>query len=1292
MLNNYRGASQSKAVQTGMQKAGLIGLTPEQKKVWNEIVKKREEKKKKDKEKTEKIIQNLRDEKAIEDKINDILDKVKPDRKKPKRKVSKDAKAFAIWLRKKWEDNQTVAIADGEVYRTKHSNDKRSALDLNKTGEGPLYLYSDAVSGLDLPVHPMVEKLLRQGNLEGALRVIQATAPTKRVKQIAKALLQTIGTTKIRFVSDHKDPATNKSAAGSFDPKTNTIRLNPETGINFHTILHEATHAATSEVLSNKSHPVTKQLTEIFNDVKDSLSTFDGSQNVDEFVAEALGNVLFQQQLAKINVKGQPYTIWQRVQNTIGNMLRRLLRMEPKKIESKLNEVDSLIMSILSPAPEYRNAGELFSLSQTGKDIKDVVDSTLKNVPVYTSEIGNRIVDRLSDNLVPNTAKEFTLGLIPLNALADMSRKSIPLVTDLERLLYKQAGSIATKKQALEPAIKKISTWGQNNPDKQEDFNNVVYESTLIQVDPSENISKYAGNKEKLAAYKKMHQGAWKRIGEDGRNHYKTMRNIYKSQYDEIKRVLEERLEGTMGSEQTKKTVYDEIYKKLFESGAIEPYFPLTRSGKYWLSYNAIDSRTGNKEVFIEAYESKTARNKAKREIEADSTLKATEVTPFLNLETFNYHDAPKASFVNEILQLLEAGDVPKELQEQVMRLYLNALPERSFAQSIRSRKEGGVLGFKRDAIGALQTKSAQINRQLAQIEYGYKIQKFRDDMRKWVTKNAKDNETTVLLANEIDKRAKWGMNPDVQNWAKVATGAGFMWTLGFNVSSAVVNTSQLPMVVFPYFGAKYGYTKTMKAMGNATRLFFGSGLNRKQDSIGPNGEVVENVGAAWSLDNYDFDAADTPAEIKKYKELAEVASDFGMLNRSITYDMLDVHDDSKSKWQKLNMFSGFIFHHAERMNRQTTLATAYDLELDSMRSKGITINKEARIKAAEQAIYVTDLTNSGALATGAPRWGQRGVGKVAFLFKRYGISMYYLLARLTHDTFKGEERVVAAKQLAGMFGMSALIAGIHGIPFFGEIASIHDMLFEDEDEDDFETSVRKYIGEEFYGGIGNAVFRIDTASRMGLSNLVFREPFIKKDQSVFNDMFEMFAGPVYSTMLNMERGAGLLQEGEVHRGIEAMLPAAFRNGLKSYRFATEGANTLGGNPIVDNIGPYHWGAQAMGFAPAEYTRNLQQNKQLQKMQKFQKESKIKLYTNYYRALKENDTNAISKILKKIGDYNRRYPNLAITAEGIRRSLKQRAVQESRMHNGLVINPRMRHELMENADEWDDTLTFGIWD
>jgi len=640
------------------------------------------------------------------------------------------------------------------------------------------------------------------------------------------------------------------------------------------------------------------------------------------------------------------------------------------------------------------------------------------------------------------------------------------------------------------------------------------------------------------------------------------------------------------------------------------------------------------------------------------------------------------------VLQTLQTNNVDAEVKEQIMRLFLDSLPERSFAQSFRNRK--GTLGFERDAIGALRKRTSSLSRQLVQMEYGQKISAVQKEIKDHVKEVEKNDDTSVLLANELDQRADWAKNPNVESWSQALTTGGFVMTLGANISSAVVNFSQLPMVVMPYLGGKYGYSETMKATGRAMRMFKNSGFKRTSETIGPDGKIKETTSATPSLDNYDFDDPNTPKEVKEYKVLAEVAGRMGQLNRSITYDMLDM-DRIDSPMRKIGAVSGWIFHHGERMNRQVALMTAYDLELGAMRKAGKTINDAARTEAAEKAIYVTELTNGGAIATGAPRYAQRGIGKVMFLFKRFGISMTYHLAKLSKEAIKGSpaDKLVARKQLAGTVGMAGIIGGAQGIPLMGAIGSVIDLMFGDEDEDDFDTTMRKFLGEGFYGGLGNYLLGVDVASRMGLSDLIFRDRLVQKDQSLFYDAIEMVGGPVVGTALNMERGVGMIADGNVERGIEAMSPAAIRNVLKSYRFATEGANTLRGDPIVGDIGAGHVFGQLLGFAPAEYTKQLQENARLKRKERAAGEQKSKLYKRYYVAARQGDTSEMEAIMKEIIKYNKRFPSTAITNKSFKQSMKSHQRTTSRMHHGIVINPRMRNELMEDAAEYDDTIT--LW-
>ena len=63
------------------------------------------------------------------------------------------------------------------------------------------------------------------------------------------------------------------------------------------------------------------------------------------------------------------------------------------------------------------------------------------------------------------------------------------------------------------------------------------------------------------------------------------------------------------------------------------------------------------------------------------------------------------------------------------------------------------------------------------------------------------------------------------------------------------------------------------------------------------------------------------------------------------------------------------------------------------------------------------------------------------------------------------------------------LMAGAQGLPLYGVVATVYD-LFKGDDDEDFDTVVRKTIGEELYSGPVNAVLGVDVASRCVVSRL----------------------------------------------------------------------------------------------------------------------------------------------------------------------------------------------------------------
>ena len=183
-----------------------------------------------------------------------------------------------------------------------------------------------------------------------------------------------------------------------------------------------------------------------------------------------------------------------------------------------------------------------------------------------------------------------------------------------------------------------------------------------------------------------------------------------------------------------------------------------------------------------------------------------------------------------------------------------------------------------------------------------------------------------------------------------------------------------------------------------------------------------------------------------------------------------------KLSMRSLNKYTSFMFSYSERFVRHVTLISAYKLHLKRLADQGKDIKLEStQREAAEESIFLTELTNSSIATGSAPRWAQKHVGKVIYLFKRYGLSMTGLFAQLGRDSVKGDPslsdkeneqlKLEARKQFGAIYLSSFLFAGAAGVPGYGIISMFMDMLFDD-DEETMDTRVRQTLGEAGYGGV----------------------------------------------------------------------------------------------------------------------------------------------------------------------------------------------------------------------------------
>jgi hypothetical protein len=404
---------------------------------------------------------------------------------------------------------------------------------------------------------------------------------------------------------------------------------------------------------------------------------------------------------------------------------------------------------------------------------------------------------------------------------------------------------------------------------------------------------------------------------------------------------------------------------------------------------------------------------------------------------------------------------------------------------------------------------------------------------------------------------------------------------------------------------------------------------------------------------------------------------------------------NTKDVMEKINSWNSFLFHHAERYNREVAMTATYMLELQRMRDKkGGELTVDEKRQAAMTAVTETEFTLGATASAGRPVYAQSGIGNMAMLFKRFAISKYYMMARMTDEAFKTAKteddkvnRRIAQKQLGRFLVSTGLFAGVAGMPLMGALGQIYD-LFVDDDEDDFDAMLRKTVGEGLYKGVINEALGVEVASRISLNSLLYRPPIIEKDQSQFFTLIEQLGGPIVGIGLSIERGVGLVQEGEILKGTEAILPAAARNIIKGGKQAATGeVETRRGDAVVEDIGVMQVLGQFAGFANADVIKTYEINKNERRKDTFLRTERTRLLRAANIAAANGDASGYREALKQIRDYNRELPRSArsknlIMPDTIKKSRRAFDTRTKKMVGGIEYTPFM----LRSLDEYDQGI------
>jgi len=1163
-------------------------------------------------------------------------------------------------------------IADAKGTKTLAGKRKTQMERLAKQLESDLYdglddigdtditgLLADAdLAALHSQAHPAALNQLENNNLVGALQALAESGSSKSAELFAKLLSMVVGNVNVVYGAEKS----------MYDPKTNTVYLRD--GASEYEILHEASHAAMSHVLDNPSHPVTRQIMTLFNQMKKGTEGTYGAQDIQEFAAEAWSNDAFRERLKQFKPTGEKLTGWERLVNAV----RQLFRMQPK-YETALTAVDRMLNEIVSPPPATRTGESMYAQSLHNPNVVQQMftkmGDAVRSQPVMNSE--KAVGFWKAAEKVGDAGRYLMYRALNLSALGEVAEKYLgKAAVRFANTVEEMAGYQEKLLESMAPLHRRLAEF--RGSDRYQAWSTLVNDSTRVDVNPDAPLSKYKGSPTKEAEWKQLY-ARFIKLTESEQKLYRDLFATYKALDAEFLKSLERNVEATVGDKAKAASAYQKI---LFELSTlrIDHYAPLYREGPFWLQYEV------NGEVEKQTFNSEAERDFAQKQLAAKG---ATNIDAYSRADQISTKNVPSGSMLADIMKIMKDNGAGEDAINDLIQLVVKSMPEASILKS--RQKRTGIGGYVDNAAYVFDRVSSNTARQLARMQYGPELQRIVGDMQETVnTARGDANVYGAELFKEFESRRQFAMKPTLSTWSQIASTGSFYYNLAGNVSSALVNTLQTPMIAYPQLGGRYGFKASWEAMKNALRLYRSSGFSRKVTEM--SGDVADEK-AMLSIENL-VNAGKAP----QYKGLFGAMKDRGLLQTSTARDALDSQQDNSSAYGGLNnlqrrvaLVGSFMFHHAERMNREVTAVAAYDLEMQKLKNSNLSA-AEKEAQAIEKALRLVEYTHGAGSTLSGPGLGQSDIGKTLMVFKRYAFSMYYML----FDTMtralptKGatgeqlEEIKAARKQLAGIYGMAALFAGVKGLPLYW-VAELAYNMFQGDDDDDFDTVMRGFLGDFFYKGPVNYLTNLSVADRVGWTDLLWREQKgSKADASALAQITEAVLGAPYSIADSLIRGKELIAEGQWERGIEAMLPVSMRNILKGGRYAIEGANTLRGDAVGD-VNGYNAAMQVLGFAPADLIKQYEENAYMTEKGKAIKSIEKNALKKYYAALRENDIDGMNAARDKLFELGDKYPDLKISEKTISQSVKARDRITKEMFHGVQLDRKLAPYLKEAAAE-----------
>ncbi len=550
-------------------------------------------------------------------------------------------------------------------------------------------------------------------------------------------------------------------------------------------------------------------------------------------------------------------------------------------------------------------------------------------VPAYFDVLGGAsgaakegISDRLAD------WRGMGMQVLGRRQIVDLWHKLLPQLSTYDDLVQRMD---AEKNDVAATADNMVRAWGEldgrkfgvgvpKHPGMERKLADVMHDATLRGVDADPLVALPSDANVIQKAAKADLNKRFEALTPEAQAIYRQARDDYKAQHQAIRKALKERIERSAEiSPDSKRTMIARMEEELgWEKRGV--YFPLARFGKYVVVAKDANGKT----VSVSRAES-LPEAKATRLLMMAKMPVGTQVSKvYLDAEFNAARDGVGKGFAADLIKSLRAEGVDEGVIDSVGQLYLKSLPDLSWAKHGIHRK--GTAGFSDDARRAYAQNVIHGASHLAKLRYadklGMSLLEMQNHIKLHQDDEGFDNVKAMQVYDEMTKRHENLMNPKSHPFATFLTSFGFVYFLGLSPASAAVNLSQTALLAYPLMGAKWGYDKAGAALMAASAEV----MRAKND--------LSNVLSGDELKAFQRAVADGTIDVTQAHDLAGIAGG----------------EDQRVTWalRPVMRAASFMFHHAERFNRQATFIAAYRLA----KAASPSITEDQAFEQAKKATY----------------------------------------------------------------------------------------------------------------------------------------------------------------------------------------------------------------------------------------------------------------------------------------------------------------------------------------------------